>query len=218
MEERPRGYYKAQDLSDEIRRIVKEREKAEALRLLKSYRKKQREAALKAAKELENERESLRDANVKSLYKAENLRKSEGMKGLGSGQLELFKTVSDSLREKDRQKGERLIRAIKNHAAKADAELLKDYRESREILGNSFNAKLAERLSNEAKRVGASFKEPKPVKSAARSRAGGTYSASGGSYVKTGAALTSLLMKSDAKKRGGAKGGNVNYRLSYHVK
>lgn len=218
LEERPRGYYKAQNLSDEIRRLVSEQERAEALKLLKNYEKKRREAEQKAAEALFKERETLKNAGLKSFLAAENMRGAEAMKGLGSGQLELIKAIFEGRRAGERQRGESLIRELKNSAIRADAELGRDYRDQREVLGESFRAKLAERLFNEAKRVDASFKELKSSRSARRGSGGGASPLSGGSSVKTGAALTAILMKKGAKKRGSSKGGGIKSQLSYHVK
>lgn len=217
MEERPRGYYKVQDFSDEIRRLISEQEKAEALKLLRSFEKKRREAEQKAAEAFAKERAALRKEGLKSFLESENMRGSEAMKGLGSGQLELIRAILEGRRARERERGEGLIRELKNSAVRADAELGRDYSEQREILGESFRAKLMERLLNEAKRVDASFKELKPSKAAGRG-SGGAYSQSGGSSVKTGAALTSLLREKSAKKKGSPKGGGIKSQLSYHVK
>jgi hypothetical protein len=217
LEERPRGYYKVQDFSDEIRRLISEQEKAEALKLLRSFEKKRREAEQKAAEAFAKERAALRKEGLDSLFEAENLRGNEAMKGLGSGQLELIRAILEGRRARERERGESLIRELKNSAVRNDAELGRDYSDQREILGESFRAKLMERLLNEAKRVDASFKELKPSKAAGRS-SGGAYSQSGTSSVKTGAALTSLLREKSAKKKGSPKGGGMKPQLSYHVK
>lgn len=217
MEERPRGYYKVQDFSDEIRRLIGEQEKAEALKLLRSFEKKRREAEQKAAEALAKERAALRKESLDSLFEAGNLRGSEAMKGLSSGQLELIRAILEGRRAGERQKGESLIRDLKNSAIRADAELGRDYRDQREILGESFRAKLAERLLNEAKRVDASFKELKPSKATGRG-SGGAYSGGSGSSIKTGAALSSLLRDKSAKKKGSPKGGGIKPLLSYYIK
>lgn len=217
MEERPRGYYKVQDFSDETRRLISEQEKAEALKLLRSFEKKRREAEQKAAEALAKERAALKNEGLKSFLESENMRGSEAMKGLGSGQLELIRAILEARRARERERGEGLIRELKNSAVRADAELGRDYSEQREILGESFRAKLMERLLNEAKRVDASFKELKPSKAAGRS-SGGAYSQSGASSVKTSAALSSLLRDKSAKKKGSPKGGAVKPLLSYYIK
>ena len=218
LEERPRGYYKAQDFSDEIRRLISEQEKAEALKLLRSFEKKRREAEQKAAEALAKERAALKNEGLKSFLESENMRGSEAMKGLGSGQLELIRAILEARRARERERGEGLIRELKNSAVRADAELGRDYSEQREILGESFRAKLMERLLNEAKRVDASFKELKPSKAAAGRGSGGAYSQSGGSSVKTGAAISSLLRDKGAKKKESAKAGAVKPLLSYYIK
>ena len=217
MEERPRGYYKVQDFSDEIRRLISEQEKAEALKLLRSFEKKRREAEQKAAETLAKERAALRKEGLKNFLEAENTRGSEAMKGLGSGQLELIRAILEGRRARERERGEDLIRELKNSAVRVDAELGRDYSEQREILGESFRAKLMERLLNEAKRVDASFKELKPSKAVGRG-SGGTYSGGSGSSVKTGAALSSLLRDKGVKKKGSAKAGAVKPLLSYYIK
>lgn len=218
MEKRPAGYYKACDLSEEIRKLIKEQERAEALKLLRNYEKKRRETELKATERLAKERETLKEGSIKSLFEAENMRGAEAMKGLGSGQLELIKAIFEGRRAGERQRGERLIRELKNAAIRGDAELGRDYAEQREILGWNFRAKLAERLFNEAKRVDSSFREHKSPKASRRSSGGSGYSAAGKSSVKTGAALTAILMKKGAKKTGSPKGGGTRPQLSYHLK
>lgn len=218
MEERPRGYYKVQDFSDEIRRLISEQEKAEALKLLRSFEKKRREAEQKAAEVLAKERAALKNEGLKNFLEAENMRGSEAMKGLGTGQLELIRAILEGRRARERERGEGLIRELKNSAIRNDAELGRDYSDQREILGESFRAKLMERLLNEAKRVDASFKELKPSKAAGRGSGGGASPLSGGSSVKTGAALTAILIKKGAKKSGSSKGGGIKSQLSYHVK
>ena len=217
MEERPRGYYKVQDFSDEIRRLISEQEKAEALKLLRNFEKKRREAEQKAAEALAKERAALKNEGLKSFLEAENMRGSEAMKGLGSGQLELIRAIFEGRRAGEGQRGESLIRELKNSAVRNDAELGRDYSDQREILGESFRAKLMERLLNEAKRVDASFKELKPSKAVGRG-SGGTYSGGSGSSVKTGAALSSLLRDKGVKKKGSAKAGAVKPLLSYYIK
>ncbi len=217
MEERPQGYYKVQDFSDEIRRLISEQEKAEALKLLRNFEKKRREAEQKAAEALAKERAALKNEGLKNFLEAENMRGSEAMKGLGSGQLELIRAIFEGRRARERERGEGLIRELKNSAVRNDAELGRDYSEQREILGESFRAKLMERLLNEAKRVDASCKELKPSKAAGRG-SGGAYSGGSSSSVKTGAALTSLLREKSAKKKGSPKGGGIKPLLSYYIK
>lgn len=214
MEERPIGYYKARDLSDEIRRLIKEQEKAEALKLLRSFEKRRREAGLKTAEAVSKKRAELGEQRLKSLFDSERTRALEAMKGLGSGQLELIRAVFDGIRSREREKGESLIRELKSSGERLKDGLERDYTGQKEALAASYRAKLAERLLSEARRVDSSFKE---LKGARPARGGAPYTG-GASALKTGAALTSVLGAIIRPKSAGARGGAARPSLSYYLR